>query len=66
MSSRDTETVPVLWINLERGDHRRRRMLKALAAGGWTHQRIEQIVLEISRHNVIFTRISLKLFLTIL
>jgi hypothetical protein len=43
VSSRDTETVPVLWINLERGDHRRRRMLKALAAGGWTHQRIEAI-----------------------
>lgn len=43
MTSRDPEAVPIVWINLDRAERRRRRMLRALAAGGWTHQRIDGI-----------------------
>lgn len=43
MTSRDTESVPVVWINLERSEGRRRRMLRALASGGWTHQRVDAV-----------------------
>lgn len=43
MSDLACDSVPIVWINLDRADRRRRRMLHALAAGGWTHQRIAAI-----------------------
>jgi hypothetical protein len=35
--------IPLLWINLQRHQRRRRRMLWALEAGGWQHERIEAV-----------------------
>ncbi|MHC5113418.1 MAG: glycosyltransferase family 25 protein [Planctomycetota bacterium] len=44
VSSRQPEpAVPLLWINLERAAHRRRRMEWALAQGGWAHERLEAV-----------------------
>lgn len=35
--------IPLLWINLQRHERRRRRMLWALEEGGWWHERIEAV-----------------------